>query len=145
MCALPENAKCKTYFTEDDDCIKQTWIGYCFMNPPYSKPEQPCKKNCKKKSCVERGYHLNKYKYGQIDFVKKAYESVFIDKTAECVVCLIPSRTDTETWHTYIWDTEYHKPKDGVQVRFLEGRLKFGDADNAAPFPSAIVVFMNDN
>jgi hypothetical protein len=26
-------------------------------------------------------------------------------------------------------------------VRFLRGRLKFGQALNAAPFPSAIVIF----
>jgi len=27
------------------------------------------------------------------------------------------------------------------EVRLLKGRLKFGDATNGAPFPSAVIVF----
>ena len=48
------------------------------------------------------------------------------------VVCLVPSRTDTAWWHEYAM-------KGGI--RFLRGRLKFGNAKNSAPFPSAVVVF----
>lgn len=51
------------------------------------------------------------------------------------VVCvmLIPARTDTRWFHEYI----YNK----AEVRFIKGRLKFGDAKENAPFPSMIVVF----
>ena len=49
------------------------------------------------------------------------------------VVCLIPSRTDTRWWHNYVMKAS--------EIRFLKGRLKFGNAKNSAPFPSAIVVF----
>ena len=52
-------------------------------------------------------------------------------------VMLVPARTDTRWWHDYI---------DGnpdANVRFLRGRLKFGDSKNSAPFPSAIVIFCN--
>ena len=48
------------------------------------------------------------------------------------VVCLIPARTDTAWWHDYAMKGE---------IRLLRGRLKFGDSENSAPFPSAIVVF----
>ena len=48
------------------------------------------------------------------------------------MVCLLPARTDTRWWHDYCVKGE---------VMFLKGRLKFGDADNSAPFPSALVVF----
>jgi len=27
------------------------------------------------------------------------------------------------------------------EIRFIKGRLKFGDSKNSAPFPSAIVIF----
>ena len=27
------------------------------------------------------------------------------------------------------------------EIHFVKGRLKFGDAKNAAPFPSAVIVF----
>lgn len=49
------------------------------------------------------------------------------------VVMLVPSRTDTQWWHKDIMKA--------TEIRFIEGRLKFGDSRNSAPFPSAIVVF----
>ena len=64
-------------------------------------------------------------------WVQKAYEESL--KGAK-VVCLIPSRTDTTYWHDYI----FGKASD---IRFLKGRLKFGESKNSAPFPSAIIVF----
>jgi len=37
-CASDWNAKCKKYFTEKDDGLKQDWNGeIVFMNPPYGK------------------------------------------------------------------------------------------------------------
>lgn len=50
-------------------------------------------------------------------------------------VMLIPARTDTKWYHEYIYE------KEGVETRFLKGRLKFKGAKNSAPFPSMIVVF----
>jgi site-specific DNA-methyltransferase (adenine-specific) len=36
-CATPENAKCKRFFTEEDDGLMQTWLGeQVFVNPPFS-------------------------------------------------------------------------------------------------------------
>lgn len=64
------------------------------------------------------------------DWVKKAYQSS-LDNGAT-VVCLLPARPDTRWWHDYCVKGE---------MFFLKGRLKFGDAKNSAPFPSAIVVF----
>ncbi|SHJ64952.1 DNA N-6-adenine-methyltransferase (Dam) [Desulfofundulus thermosubterraneus DSM 16057] len=49
------------------------------------------------------------------------------------VVALLPARTDTRWWHRYVMRA--------VVIRFVEGRLKFGGAENSAPFPSAVVVF----
>jgi hypothetical protein len=48
------------------------------------------------------------------------------------VVCLVPARTDTAWWHDYATRGE---------IRFIRGRLKFGDSKTSAPFPSAIVIF----
>ena len=64
----------------------------------------------------------------------------WIQKCAEhrgVAVMLIPARTDTRWWHSYI-----DKNPD-AHVYFIKGRLKFGNAKNCAPFPSAIVVYTN--
>ena len=61
-------------------------------------------------------------------WMRKANEAA---KSGATVVCLVPARTDTKWWHEYVIQHE---------VRFVRGRLKFGDAKNCAPFPSAVVV-----
>lgn len=53
-------------------------------------------------------------------------------------VMLLPARTDTKWFHNFIYN------KEGVEIRFLKGRLKFGNSKNSAPFPSMIVIFRRD-
>ena len=67
--------------------------------------------------------------YSQIGaFMAKAHASAL---AGSLVVCLVPARTDTRWWWSYAVP---------AVIRFLPGRLKFGDGRNSAPFPSAIVV-----
>ena len=63
-------------------------------------------------------------------WVRKAFETA--ESGRGMVVCLLPARTDTSWWHDYAMKGE---------IVFLRGRLKFGEAKNSAPFPSAIVIF----
>ena len=65
------------------------------------------------------------------DWVRKAYIEGCKPNTT--VVMLIPARTDTIYFHKYI----YHK----AEIRFLKGRLKFGNSKNSAPFPSMVVIY----
>lgn len=64
---------------------------------------------------------------------------LWVKKASECqggvCVMLIPARTDTKYFHEYI----YNKPN--VEIRFIKGRLKFGDSKNSAPFPSMIAIW----
>lgn len=64
-------------------------------------------------------------------WVEKCYREGCKDNTL--VVMLIPSRTDTKYFHNFILNR--------AEIRFIKGRLKFGDSVNAAPFPSMIVIF----
>lgn len=66
-------------------------------------------------------------------WVKKSRDEA--QKPNTTVVMLIPARTDIQYFHDYI----YQKPN--VEIRFIKGRLKFGDSSNSAPFPSMVVVF----
>lgn len=63
-------------------------------------------------------------------WIEKAYREY---KKGKTVVMLIPSRTDTRAWHDYIMKAN--------EIRFIKGRLKFGNAKFNAPFPSCVVVF----
>jgi phage N-6-adenine-methyltransferase len=79
-CATSETAKCKEFYTKEDDGLIQDWGGQrVFCNPPYGK-------------------EIGKW-------VKKCSES-----GAEIVVMLIPARTDTKYFHEYIYhkaETDY--------------------------------------
>lgn len=37
VCALPENAKCKHFYTPEQDGLAQEWNGSCWCNPPYGR------------------------------------------------------------------------------------------------------------
>jgi phage N-6-adenine-methyltransferase len=67
-------------------------------------------------------------------WMRKAYEEYCKGST---IVCLVPARTDTTWWHTYC--------RAATEIRFIYGRLKFGDGTGTAPFPSAIVIFDSMN
>lgn len=72
--------------------------------------------------------------YGDVigQWMKKASESADAGAT---VVCLVPARVDTGWWWDYCRRGE---------IRFLRGRLKFGESNTSAPFPSVLVVLGPD-
>ena len=49
------------------------------------------------------------------------------------VVLLIPARTDTKAFHENIYGK--------AEIRFIKGRLRFGNATENAPFPSMICIW----
>ena len=64
------------------------------------------------------------------EWIRKAHESALAGAT---VVCLVPARTDARWWHDYVIPH--------AEIRFIRGRIRFGNSPNSAPFPSAVVVF----
>jgi phage N-6-adenine-methyltransferase len=70
VCATPDNARCKRFFTLANDGLKQQWQGVCWMNPPY-------------------GQQIKRW-------VRKAFDAA---KNGATVVCLLPARTNTSYWH----------------------------------------------
>lgn len=104
VCAHKDNAKCERFFSRVENGLAQDWgNAVCWMNPPY-------------------GDEIGAW-------MEKAY---IASQHGATVVCLVPSRTDTEWWHKYAMHGE---------IRFIRGRLKFGGAESSAPFPSAVVIF----
>jgi phage N-6-adenine-methyltransferase len=73
VCARADNAKCRTFFSPDDDGLSRDWgDAVCWMNPPYGR-------------AISR-------------WMQKAYEAA---KNGATVVCLVPARTDTDWWHRF--------------------------------------------
>ena len=103
----------KYFYTSKDNGLKKVWIGNVFINPPFTQIKEWVRE-------VYNRHLLN--------------EKFNISKNTH--VMLLPARTDTKWFHDYI----YNKRK--VDIRFLKGRLKFGNAKNSAPFPSMVVTFM---
>lgn len=102
-CTNGENHKCEKHYTRLQNGILCDWgTETVYMNPPYSDVGA---------------------------WMAKAYGAA---QEGAVVVCLVPSRTDTDWWHRYAMKGE---------IRFIKGRLTFEGAKHNAPFPSAIVVF----
>lgn len=110
-CCTKENAKCKIYFTEEQDGLKQDWKdNVCFMNPPY-------------------GTKISKW-------VKKAYES---SRGGALVVCLLPARTDTSWWWDYCLKGKIRFIRGRLKFRGRNTKGKL--VNYPATFPSAIIIF----
>ena len=108
-CALPENAKCKDYYTPEDNGLLKPWRGGVWCNPPYGREIS--------------------------SWVKKAYEESQKEYNS-FVLMLLPARTDTKWW----WDWVQGK----ATLFFIKGRVKFGDHNVGAPFPSVLALYMKD-
>ncbi|MBO7715935.1 MAG: hypothetical protein J6S85_20390 [Methanobrevibacter sp.] len=105
-CCNNENKKCDKFYTKEQDGLSRSWSGeVVFCNPPY-------------------GRELPKW-------VRKCYEENIINNIT--IVMLIPARTDTNYFHTYIYKR--------AEIRFIKGRLKFNDGKKPAPFPSMLVIY----
>lgn len=123
--------QCGTYYANGG--LDKPWFGRVFVNPPY-------------------GREIAKW-------IERAAREVEKDN-AHIVVALVPARTDTRWWQTFVlgevwrptnqdfrlrncpmWDVEADVTDRIQMVRFLAGRLRFVGAKASAPFPSAIVVW----
>lgn len=74
VCETDENAKCKKYYTTQDDGLSKSWVGTVWCNPPYGRA------------------------IGQ--WIRKAFVEAANGST---VVMLLPVRTDTKWFHEYIY------------------------------------------
>ena len=78
VCASDLNYKLIDYWRIEDDALTKSWVGNCWMNPPFNKD-------------------LNKW-------VKKAYFDS--DKFGGTKVCLIPVRSNTKWWAEVVSKSE---------------------------------------
>lgn len=135
----------KALFTSNSDEWATPQDVYDMLNKEFSFNLDPCateeNHKCKKYYTTETDGLLQKWggcrvfcnpPYSNISaWVEKAFRETRNDNTL--VVLLIPSRTDTRYFHDFIYQR--------AEIRFIKGRLKFGDSKSSAPFPSMVVIF----
>ena len=74
-CAMPDTAKCKKYYTPEQNGLLKSWIGETvFCNPPYGRE------------------------------LAKWIEKCALESKHAKVVMLIPARTDTVAFHKFIYN-----------------------------------------
>jgi phage N-6-adenine-methyltransferase len=105
-CASPDNAKCRRFFTREQNGLHRHWGAHrVFCNPPYGRDMRA--------------------------WAQKCFEA---SRRGALVVLLAHARTDTRWFHDWVYGK-------AAEIRFIRGRLRFGDGRQSAPFPSLVAVF----
>ena len=97
-CASKDTAKCKKFYTPEQDGLSQSWRDErVFMNPPYGR---------KIPMWMQKAYHEAR------------------DNEA-LVVCLVPARVETEWWHRYAAKGEVRFPIGRLKFGDAESSAPF--------------------
>lgn len=129
--------KAGRFFSLSDDGLKQVWSGNVWLNHPFGKHEKACGKNCKKKTCKTRGYHLAVDFPGNAAWITKLvseYESGNLDQALNIVFC-----NTSEIWF---------RPLLQYPQCFIHGRTQFREpcgrvAGNATK--GCVITYLGDN
>ena len=107
VCASASNWKVLVHFTKEDDALCCEWHGCIWMNPPYDQTTK---------------------------WLAKALQEVASRRCT--VVALLPVRSDSRWWHSYVVG-------HASELMFVKGRLRFKQQTEKgyAPFASCVVVF----
>lgn len=68
-------------------------------------------------------------------WVRKASEEITKDY-CDFIVMLLPARTDTLWFHSYVYGK--------ARVEFVKGRIRFGNSNMSAPFPSMLAIYFKE-
>ncbi len=94
-----QTVKAKAYFTKQNDGLSQPWHGHVWMNHPFHRGEAACpsdRSKCKKKACLNRGYHIEKPIPSNADWVNKLINEYMIGNVTEAVC--ITFCNSSEAW-----------------------------------------------
>lgn len=115
-----ENIKAIKIFTKKNSGLIQPWIGKVWMNHPFSKGEKACPKNkaggynCKKKTCKDRGHHIDHDIPSNDDWIQKLLAEIKSGNTKEAIIICFCSTS--ETWF---------KPLLDYYQCFINGRVNY--------------------
>ena len=114
-CATEETAKCRNFFTIQEDGLTKDWSAYgnAFVNPPFGRELPKWMEKCWRESL--KGIN---------------------------VVMLIPARVDTRYWHNYAFKYASCICFVKGRISFVKQGIHTSNSKCvSAPFPNAIVIF----
>jgi len=110
-----ERVQASQYFSEG--ALDKRWFGSVWQNHPFSRGGKACPEDtakCKKKKCVDRGYHITEDLPSNADWINKLvseYESGNVHEA-----CCITFAATSEKWF---------KPLLGYLQCFIHGRTNY--------------------
>lgn len=114
----------KNAFSGRDGLVLSWQCRTLWLNPPFSIPKR------NPSGAIALNSKGEPMRQRVIDkWVSRWRATVNAHLVADGAMLLVPARTDTE----------WFQPLLGLPMCFVAGRLKFSDANNGAPFPTAIV------
>ncbi len=112
--ASRENAKCARFFTKEDDALQQSWLVKHKYNAENVWCNPPYGRGVTER-WLDKGWRES--------------EEHEVD-----VVMLVPAAVGSRWWVPLI----VHR---AAEIRFISGRLRFGDTNASATFDSAVVIY----
>lgn len=121
-----KTVKAKQFYTKETDGLKQDWAGKVWMNHPFSKGEKACpvskrtgKSLCRKKKCIERGYHITEDIPGNIEWTSKLVEEYKNGKVTEAICITFSSMS--EAWMNPLIEFMQCFPRGRINYRLPDG------------------------
>jgi phage N-6-adenine-methyltransferase len=113
VAAAAHNAKCRRFYSIEDDGLEQPWQGNVWCNPPYSNLRA---------------------------WLQKAWSEWFAGRPRVIVLLAPANRTDQPFWQDLI---EPHRDRQGgvLRAEFLPGRIRFLRRGATKPGPNERPLF----
>ncbi len=134
-----QNVQAKAYYTKDDDGLSKPWVGRVWMNHPFHRGEKPCPPpaKCKKKSCIKRGYHIDKAIPSNKDWIDKLIGEYQSGNLTEAVI--ITFCNSSETWFRPLLQFPQCFPNGRVHYKKEDG----SNADSCTK--GSVVTYIGNN
>jgi phage N-6-adenine-methyltransferase len=130
VAAAPHNAKCKRYFTREDDGLAQSWTGErVWCNPPYS----------------DIGAWVGK---AHAEWWGGGPDGLDMRPPAELIVMLLPANRTEQGWWQNDVEPFLRSRRSDFRVEFLRGRPRFirpnaviGPKGDRPPFGCCLLIW----
>lgn len=123
-----QTVKANMFYNIENDGLSKKWVAQTvWMNHPFSKGEKACPVSkrdnsvslCKKKGCIERGYHITKDVPGNSEWTNKLVNEYKAGNVKEAICITFSSMS--ETWMNPLIEFMQCFPRGRINYRLPDG------------------------